>query len=182
MILQGFARVVLRMKGWKITGQLPGSKCVVAMAPHTSNTDFLVGWLGYTALGIQSHFLIKKEAFKWYTSALFKAMGGIPVDRRNSTNIVLKVTEEFEKRDRFIVTITPEGTRKLNKHWKRGYYFIALNAHVPIALGYLDYKLKEGGFGPSFYPSGDFEADFKKIEEFYRGKHAHHPERFNLTE
>lgn len=161
---------------------MPAPKAVVVMAPHTTNLDFLIGWLGFLSLGIQSHFLIKKEIFKWYSSAIFKAMGGIPVDRKHSSNVVMQITEEFHKRDRFIVTITPEGTRKLNNHWKRGFYYIAQSAHVPICLGFLDYHRKEGGFGPSFRPSGDFEADFKILEDFYRTKTAKHPERFNLSD
>lgn len=181
MILKYIARLVLKIAGWKIVGPLPAPKAVVVMAPHTANLDFLIGWLGFTSLGIKSNFLIKKEIFKWYSSAIFKGMGGIPVDRKHSSNVVLQITEEFHKRDRFIVTITPEGTRKLNHHWKRGFYYIAQSAHVPVCLGFLDYSRKEGGFGPSFRPSGDFDADSKLMEEFYRTKTAKHPERFNLT-
>lgn len=151
------------------------------MAPHTSNLDFLLGWLGYTSLGIKSHFLIKKEVFKWYSGGIIKAMGGIPVDRGHSSNIVLQVTEEFNKRDKFIMTITPEGTRKLNKNWKRGFYFIAVSANVPIMLGFLDYKKKEGGFGHSFIPSGDYDKDYPILRDFYATKTARYPEKFNLS-
>lgn len=181
MVLKYLAKLVLKISGWKITGPLPAPKAVVVMAPHTTNLDFLIGWLGFLSLGIQSHFLIKKEIFKWYSSAIIKAMGGIPVDRKHSSNVVIQITEEFHKRDRFIVTITPEGTRQLNKHWKRGFYYIAQSSHVPVCLGFLDYSKKEGGFGPSFRPGNDFDADFKLLEDFYRTKTAKHPERFNLT-
>jgi len=182
MLLKYPARLILRLAGWKVTGPLPADKSVVAMAPHTSNLDFLLGWLGYTSLGIKSHFLIKKEVFKWYSAGIIKAMGGIPVDRSHSTNVVMQVTEEFNRRDKFIVTITPEGTRKLNRHWKKGFYFIAHSAHVPIMLGFLDYKKKEGGFGYSYTPSGDWEKDYHILEEFYKTKTARYPEKFNLSE
>ncbi len=181
MILKPFAKAILAIAGWKIVGPVPGPKSVVLMAPHTSNLDFLLGWLGYTSLGVHSNFLIKKEVFKWYSSWLLKAMGGIPVDRKHSTNIVLQVTEEFEKHDQFVLTITAEGTRKLNRNWKRGFYYIALNAKVPVMLGFLDYKKKEGGFGYSFMPCGDYDTDYKQIEEFYKTKNARHPEKFNLS-
>lgn len=181
MLLNFFAKAVLKLAGWKIVGELPASKAVVMMAPHTANLDFFMGWLGYTSMGIKSHFLIKKEVFKWYSSRILKAMGGIPVDRKHSSNVVLQITEEFHKREKFIVTITPEGTRKLNKHWKRGFYYIAQSAGVPVSMGFLDYKKKEGGFGKSFYPSGNFEEDLKIMEDFYSSKTAKHPERFNLS-
>lgn len=184
MIKKILARLLLRIAGWKIVGHFSEdiSKCVVIMAPHTSNIDFFYGWLGYSSLGMHSHFLIKKEAFGRFSGPVLRAMGGIPVDRSHSTNIVHQLTLEFQKRDRFILTITPEGTRKLNRNWKKGFYFIAHNAKVPIVMGFLDYKRKEGGIGPALYPSGDFDADFEKIKAFYRDKQARFPEKFNLSE
>lgn len=182
MVLKYITKFVLQISGWKIIGPLPPPKSVVVMAPHTSNLDFVIGWLGYTSLGVKSNFLIKKEAFTWYTSRLIKAMGGIPVDRRNSSNVVMQVTDEFNKRQKFIVTITPEGTRRPNKNWKRGFYHIAVSAEVPIMLGFLDYKRKEGGFGFSFMPTGNFEADFLHLQEFYKNKTAKYPEKFAIPD
>lgn len=181
IVLKYFAKLILWMAGWKIIGPLPAKKSVVVMAPHTSNLDFLLGWLGYTSVGLKSHFLIKKEVFKWYSAWLIKGMGGIPVDRSHSSNVVMQVTEEFNRRKTFIVTITPEGTRRLNRNWKRGFYFIAHSAKVPIMLGFLDYKRKEGGFGYSFIPSGNYEKDYPILEEFYLTKTARYPENFNLS-
>ncbi len=176
------ASLVLRILGWKIVGNLPAGakKCVVVMAPHTSNIDFVFGWLGYSSLGINSHFLIKKEAFKWFSSPLLQAMGGIPVNRGRSSNLVLQLVDEFEKREKLVLTITPEGTRKPNKHWKKGFYLIAQETNVPLVMGFLDYKNKIGGFGPSFYPSDNYEADLEKIRTFYGTKTARYPENFLL--
>lgn len=176
------ASLVLRILGWKIVGNLPAGakKCVVVMAPHTSNIDFVFGWLGYSSLGINSHFLIKKEAFKWYSSPLLHAMGGIPVNRGRSSNLVLQLVDEFEKREKLVLTITPEGTRKPNKHWKKGFYLIAQETNVPLVMGFLDYKNKIGGFGPSFYTSDNYEADIEKIRAFYSTKTARYPENFLL--
>ena len=174
--------LALRILGWKIVGDLPDDckKCVVVMAPHTSNVDFVFGWLGYSSLGINSHFLIKKEAFTRFMGPLIRAMGGIPVNRGRSSTLVLQLTEEFEKRETLVLTITPEGTRKPNKHWKKGYYSIAQQAQVPLVMGFLDYKNKIGGFGPSFYPSDNYEADLEKIRAFYSTKTARYPENFLL--
>ncbi len=182
MIKKKLALLVLRILGWKITGDIPENtpKCVVMMAPHTSNIDFLYGWLGYCSLGYSSYFLIKKEAFNRFTGPILRAMGGIPVDRRHSSNIVHQLTEEFRKRNEIILTITPEGTRRLNRNWKRGFYFLAHSAGVPVVLGFLDYGRKEGGFGPAFYPSGDYDADLSIITEFYKNKRARFPEHFGL--
>ncbi|MBW6491753.1 MAG: 1-acyl-sn-glycerol-3-phosphate acyltransferase [Lentimicrobium sp.] len=183
MFKKFFAKVILRILGWKIVGELPegSKKCVVMMAPHTSNQDFIYGWLGFVSIGIHSHFLIKKEAFNFLTNRPLRAMGGIPVDRKKSSNLVLLLTEEFKKREEFILTITPEGTRKLNKNWKKGYYFIASDAGVPLVMGFLDYKTKTGGLGPRLYPTGNYEEDFTTIEAFYKGKTAKNPEKFNLS-
>ncbi|GAB1405523.1 MAG: 1-acyl-sn-glycerol-3-phosphate acyltransferase [Lentimicrobiaceae bacterium] len=179
-----FASLILRLIGWKIVGTLPagGPRCVVMMAPHTSNLDFFMGWLGYSSVGYTANFLIKKEAFNFFTTPLLRKMGGVAVDRTHSSNIVHQLTEEFKRRDKFILTITPEGTRRPNKHWKKGFYFIALSANVPIVMGFLDYKKKEGGFGPIFYPSGNYEADFEAIRAFYKTKQGRYPEKFVIPD
>ncbi len=151
------------------------------MAPHTSNWDFLIGYLGYMSIGVDSKYLVKKEAFVFPLGGMLKAVGGIPVDRKASTNIVLQVGEMFKMYDSLYITITPEGTRSLNRNWKRGFYYIAANAHVPIAFGFLDYKNKIGGIGGWLIPTGDYDTDLKKIEEFYSDKSAKYPEKFNLS-
>jgi 1-acyl-sn-glycerol-3-phosphate acyltransferase len=178
-----FARFILRLFGWKVVVILPpdSTKMVVMMAPHTSNWDFLVGYLGYMSIGLDSKYLVKKEAFIFPFAKILRAVGAIPVDRKASTNIVIQVGEMFKKYDSLYITITPEGTRSLNLNWKRGFYYIASNAHVPIAFGFLDYKNKIGGIGGWLTPTGNYDADLKKIEAFYSGKVAKYPEKFNLS-
>ena len=119
--------------------------------------------------------------FFFPTGGLLKSFGGIPVDRSKRNDAVENVAKLFEQYDSLYITIAPEGTRKLNHHWKKGYYYIAYKAEVPIALGFIDYKVKEIGIGKFFTPSGNYEEDFKMIEDFYRGKGAKHPELFNLS-
>jgi len=177
------ATLILKIMGWKVVFNIPPDekKFVVLMAPHTSNWDFLIGWIGYMSLGISSKYLMKKEAFVFPLNYILKAMGALPVDRKASTNVVIQVGEMFAKTDSLYITITPEGTRSLNRNWKRGFYYIAEHAGVPIALGFLDYKNKIGGVGGVFKPTGDYDADLKQIEAFYYDKGPRHPEKFNLS-
>lgn len=177
------AQFILWIWGWKIVKGMPTEveKCVVAMAPHTSMWDFVIGRLAWFVMGLKVKFLIKKEMFIFPLGPIIKWLGGIPVDRSKSVRLVDQVATTFNNHDSFYLVITPEGTRSFNKNWKRGYYYIALKANVPIALGYLDYSKKDGGIGKIFLPSGDYDKDFLAVEEFYHGRGAKHPEKFNLS-
>ena len=62
---KAISKAILRMAGWKL-GPVDGvdlPKCIVCVAPHTSNWDFIVGKLFYTSIGCNAGFLIKKEWF-----------------------------------------------------------------------------------------------------------------------
>ncbi len=178
------AGMILRLFGWKVVSGIPDGidKAVVVMAPHTSNWDFLIGRLAFALHRTRVYMMIKKESFFFPMGPVLRALGGIPVDRSQSQNTVKSVTQHFESYRKFYLVITPEGTRKRVERWKKGFYFIALTAKVPIILGYLDYGKKEGGLGPVIYPTGDYEKDFAQIQAFYRGMTARHPEKFNLSE
>jgi len=179
-MLSFIARVILRLMGWKVNGVIPPGtkKCVIAAAPHTSYWDFVIGRLAYWQMGIKAHFLIKKEIFKFPFKRLILNMGGIPVDRGKSTNMVDQVVKIFDKSDSFYLVITPEGTRKPVRHWKKGFYYIALQAQVPIALGYIDYAKKEGGVGKVILPDGNIEEQMKEIIAFYKDMTPKYPDRF----
>lgn len=179
-----FAKIIWNACGWTFIGDLDRSikKFVMIMAPHTSNWDFVWGRLGLWMKGIKIKFLIKKEFFVFPIKGLLKSMGGIPVDRGNKSNDMVKqICEQFAGNDEFGVMITPEGTRGYNKNWKKGFYKIAMEANVPIVITYLDYKKKEGGILEAFYPTGNYEKDLAKIESFYLDKTAKHPEKFSLS-
>jgi len=174
---------LLWLAGWHIKGSIPPGikKCVILAAPHTSNWDFVVGRLAYFQLGVPVKFLIKKELFVFPFRGLLIKLGGIPVDRGKRSNLVEEVASLFDHYEQLNVIITPEGTRKRVNNWKRGFYFIAQKANVPLVLGFVDYKTKTTGFGQIIYPSGDFDSDFKIIEDFYKTKTARYPEMFNLS-
>ncbi len=177
------ARFILRICGWKIVGNPPvDDKCVMIMAPHTSSSDFVWGRLFFYAFGIPAKFLIKQEFFAFPIGGLMRALGGIPINREQSRNAVKYAIELFDRYDKIALTITPEGTRNYTDTWKKGFYFIAQHANVPIYIGFLDYKEKKGGIKAKFEITGDYEEDLKKLQSYFRGLHAKYPERFNLSE
>lgn len=177
-------KLALSVMGWKVVGSIPEgvSKCVIPVAPHTCVEDFILGRLAYCSIDKPVKFLIKKDFFdNPILKPLLIKLGGIPVDRSRNNNTVTHVAALFKQYDTLNIVITPEGTRKLVHNWKRGFYYIAEKADVPIVLGFIDFKTKELGFGPMFYPSGNYDEDWKMMEEFYRGKTAKYPEKYNLS-
>lgn len=178
---KAFSQWVLGVFGWTciaLDEDVP--KGVICVAPHTSNWDFVIGKFYYMSLGRMACFLIKKEWFVFPFNLLFRAMGGIPVDRGKNKSVTDQMAALFNARETFQLAITPEGTRKKAAEWKRGFYYIAIKANVPILLAFIDYKLKEVGIGRVFYPTGDADADIAKIQEFYRDVHGRHPANFTL--
>lgn len=177
---QQICKFLLHVAGWKL-GAAEGvelKKCVICVAPHTSNWDFVIGKLMYTSLGLTAGFLMKKAWFFFPLGLMFKSMGGIPIDRGRHTSMTDQVAEMFHSRDRFQVAITPEGTRKKVDEWKRGFYYIALKAQVPILLAYFDYAKKEVGILKVFQPTGDAERDIAEIRSYYKDIKGCHPENF----
>ncbi len=181
-ILYYWARLTLWLWGWEVKGALPPDvkKCIIIVAPHTAMGDFIIGRFAFWKLRIKVNFLIKKEAFTPALGWLIKGSGGIPVDRSRAANVTAQVVRMMQESEQIAIVITPEGTREKVKQWKKGFYFIAQSANVPIAMAYMNYKLKKGGIGPVLYPSGDYDADMLIIKEFYRSMEARHPERWDI--
>ena len=169
---------ILRTFGWKIT-QLPPEdvkKYILVVMPHTSNWDFPVGLLVRCSLGKDFKYIAKSSLFKPPFGALFRALGGYPVDRSKSTRFVDAVAEIFNSKEEFVITITPEGTRKKVDHLKTGFYYLALQAKVPLVLTRMDWGRHEVAFSDPFYVSGDLEADLQKILPFFQRATGKHPE------
>lgn len=177
---KALSKFILRMFGWKCTSTegVDTPKCVICVAPHTSNWDFIVGKLFYTSIGLTAGFLIKKEWFFFPFNLIFKSMGGVPVDRGKRTSVTEQVAQMFAENERFQIAITPEGTRKRVNDWKKGFYFIAQKAQVPILIAYFDYAKKEVGSKGLFYPTGDAEKDILAIRKMYNGVAGCHPENY----
>lgn len=173
--------VLYKHLGWKkdITVDHP-KKFIICLAPHTSNWDFIIGLLFSRAEGIKSNFLMKKEWFFWPLGPIFRKLGGVPVWRSKHTSMTDNLAETARKRDTFGLCITPEGTRSLNPEWKKGFYFIALKAGIPILLYGVDYEKKLIQCTKVIIPSGDVEKDMKEIKLYFKDFKGKKPEKFTI--
>ncbi len=159
---------ILDTIGWTIKGELPDvDKYILIVAPHTSNWDLPLGILARCAKQMDIRFLAKKEIFVFPFSTFLRWLGGEPVDRSKTLNMVSQIATLFDQHEKFILGIAPEGTRSPVKRWKFGFYHIALQAKVPILLVGFDYKKKEVDLHELFYPTGDLKADYAHIREYY---------------
>ena len=168
----------LHLSGWNTSVAFPYhhlQKFVVIVGSHTSNWDFIIG-LGYRRiLGLQYvKFLAKKELFRPPFGWLFRWLGGIPVDRRQQTNLVGDAAMLFQTHEKFAIALSPEGTRSKVEKLRTGFYFIARQSQVPIVMVGLDYDKKTLVFGEAFMPT-DLERDFNRIYQFYSSVQAKHP-------
>ncbi len=160
--------LIYKALGWQVLGQAPTvPKALWAVVPHTSNWDFPVGLWLREELGINIGFLAKSSLFTWYTGWLFRALGGTPVYRDKSRNMVDAVVATFNQHERLHVAISPEGTRKNVDQLKTGFYYMALGAKIPLIL--VGWSLKQGRIYISepFYVSGDLDSDLEKMAAFY---------------
>ena len=174
------SKFIFSILGWRIISKYPyPKKCVIIAAPHTSNWDFFYGRCYAYIVGIKPYYLIKSELFVPVIGWLLKVNGGIPVYRSSTNNFVDQAAKKFQKRDNFILGMSPEGTRKRVERWKSGFYYIALKAQVPIIFVKIDYKTKEVGVFNQLQPSGDYKKDLLFIKEQFSSVSAKIPENYN---
>jgi 1-acyl-sn-glycerol-3-phosphate acyltransferase len=173
------ANRLLMLFGWRAEGSLVDHpKCVVVVAPHTSNWDFSVMLLIAVALRLKVTWMGKHTLFRPPFGWIMRRLGGLPINRSARHNMVQQAVESFRTHDRLNLAILPEGTRKRTPYWKSGFYHIALGAQVPIAFGFADYRRKVGGIAGVMVPSGDAEADMALIRDFYSGIVGKRPDQF----
>ena len=167
---------VLKLIGWEKSGTLPDiPKYVMIAAPHTSNFDLPMTLFIAFALRLKVYWMGKEAIFNKPFGTIMKWLGGIPVQRAKSKNLVAETVEEFKRKDRLVVLVPPEGTRKKVNYWKTGFYYIAHGAGIPIVCGFLDYRRKTGGIGPVIYPTGNIEKDMEEIQNFYKDITGRYP-------
>ena len=177
-MLQFLASALLKLFGWDAVQGLPKfKKYVLIGAPHTSNWDFVLAMLVALAIGLRFKWLGKHTLFKNPFGYVLKFFGGIPIDRTIHSSVIERVAEMFNNSERLVIAITPEGTRSKTEFWKSGFYYIALNAKVPVAFAFLDYENKKIGVGDHFIPCGDIDADMQIIRNFYSGIKGKRPEK-----
>jgi 1-acyl-sn-glycerol-3-phosphate acyltransferase len=163
-----FGKAILFFTGWRPGPLIPDvPKFVAIVAPHSSNWDFILGIALVFSLRLDINFFGKAELFEGLLGRLMRALGGIPVDRARPGDMVEQTIALFNAKEKLIVALAPEGTRKPVTKWKSGFYRIAVGAGVPIVTAYFDVRTKVVGIGPAFYPTGNQEADIAALRAFY---------------
>jgi len=171
---RAFGRAVLRLGGWRISGNWPDvAKVVVIVAPHSSAWDAIWGIAAKVAMGLDLMFIGKKEAFWGPVGWLLRLFGGVPVDRSAPGGVVDQVAGQIRAADRLWFVLAPEGTRRRVDKWKTGFWKIAHAAQVPVFCLGLDYPSRTIRLGELVTLSDDMEADTRRIRALFadcRGK------------
>ncbi len=176
-LLPRCATRLLQLFGWKVVYVAPRvPKAVIVLYPHTSNWDFVIGILARSAIALPVRFAGKDSLFRWPFGALFRWLGGIPVNRRESTGFVGQLAAEFARHQRFYLAIAPEGTRRATASLKSGFYRLALAAQVPLGLAFVDYPRRAVGIVDYLVLSGDPATDLARIAAAYAGCRGKYPD------
>ena len=171
------AKFFLILSGWRFDGALPNlRKFVIIVAPHTSNWDFPIGVMAMFALGIRGTFLGKDSLFKPPFGFIFRWLGGVPVDRFSTNNVVDQTIAYFHKRERMILALSPEGTRKRIEKWRTGFYWVAVGAGVPIVPVAFDFPRKRFVINPPQTMTGDAHKDIAHLRSYFVPSQACRPE------
>jgi 1-acyl-sn-glycerol-3-phosphate acyltransferase len=178
-LLRALGRGALALLGWRVVGRFPNlPKCVIVIAPHTSNWDFVIGIATMFALGLRVRYLGKHTLFRFPLAAFMRATGGIPVDRAAAEGVVRSAVETLQREQRIVLAIAPEGTRRRVEQWKSGYYRIATGAGVPILPVAFDYSQRAVLLMDLFLPTGDHARDEAALRALFKAEMARHPEAY----
>jgi hypothetical protein len=163
---------IFKATGWQyhVDPAILENKQVIIGFEHTSNLDTILSLALFEILELKIHTLIKKELFKGPLKPILEKLGGIPVDRKASKDIVTQMVELFNQNDRFNLVIAPEATRakdgEARKPIRTGFWHIAKAANVPIILMYANARTKQGGILGKIHPT-DLQQDLEKIKALY---------------
>lgn len=175
-VLQRLGRWGMGVLHWNIEGEFPDvPKLVLIVAPHTSNWDFVVALFADLALDMDAAWLGKHTIFRGAFGTWLRGLGGIPVDRSAPHNVVARVVAEFGRRERMILALAPEGTRRSTGRWKSGYWQIASQAGVPILPVGLDFGRRAIVLGSLLAPSDSRDTDEAELRAFYAAMRPRHP-------
>jgi 1-acyl-sn-glycerol-3-phosphate acyltransferase len=157
---------MLRVGGWRIDGEFPDrSKLIIAVAPHSSNIDFVLTVAVIWGLGLRAEYLAKESLFRFPFGLLMRAFGGIPVERDSPHGLVGQMVEHFNARSSLVLGITPEGTRRTVSGWKRGFALIAQGANVPVLPAILNYRTKVIRFGDLITEVGNVDDTLRVMQQ-----------------
>lgn len=177
--MKDLSRYILDLLSWEINGEFPDiKKSVVIFAPHTSYWDGLYGKLYLMNTGINYKFLSKKEFFKFPMKYFFKAFGSIPVFKNKE--YIIQIAELFDNNKELHIVLSPEGQLAKTTPWKKGFYYMAEKANVPIIVGYIDYKKKELGIKEVITENNNIKTTMIEINKMYMDVNAKYPDNFNL--
>lgn len=167
--LRWFSRKFLEFKGWQLDfSAIDGvDKGVLIGAPHTSNWDLPYALMLSFSQDMPIYWMGKVQIFKFPFRRLMMWLGGIPIDRSKSLNVVTQAASQFNDAEQLYLVIAPEGTRSQVEEWKTGFYHIAHQAGVPILTAYIDWKNRRAGIYRSFITCGDAEKDIAEIKSLY---------------
>jgi len=167
----------LKLLGWKVVGQLPKhSKFVVAVAPHTSNWDFVVAISAMLAMNLRIRFMAKKDLFIWPFTIMLKSWGGIAIDRNAKHGIVEQMVAKFQQSEQLVLALAPEGTRNKTTQWRSGFLHIAYQAGVPVVPVSLDFAKKQLQFHPEVAISSNVESELVKFKAIFSDICAKNPQ------
>ena len=173
------SRVLLRLFGWRVLGVFPDvAQCVLIVAPHTSNWDFVFGLGAKWALGLRVRFIGKHSLFRFPLGVFMRRVGGIPVDRHSAEGFAERVAKEFESGAPLWLVVAPEGTRRRVTRWKTGFHRIAVAADVPILPIALDYQARAVRALPLYTPSGDYARDLRALAAHFAPAMACQPAKY----
>ncbi len=183
-MLAALARLILRVAGWTIVGELPKvDKAVLIGAPHTSNWDGIWGMVWRVSTGTRINFFAKRSLFWFPLNYILRILGGVPIDRDRAGGAVQQAIDLINTHSPIIFGLSPEGTRGNVHYWKSGFYRIAEAAGVPVILGFFDYQRKRIGVGKVLHLTGDRDADLNAIREVYEEHgRARYPEKVGPIE
>ncbi len=172
--------ILVNILGWKIMGDFPKiKKSVLIFAPHTSYYDGLFGKLYMMRMGVRYKFLSKKEFFWFPLKYFFQIYGAIPVDKSNK--YINQIVDLFNNSSELHILISPEGQLARTDHWKKGFYYMATRAKVPIVVGYIDYAKKEIGIKGVIENIGNFDETRLILNDIYKDVTGKYPEKFALN-
>ncbi|HAU67569.1 MAG TPA: hypothetical protein DCW52_04155 [Gammaproteobacteria bacterium] len=159
---QRFYRYILYdLMGWTIDGEIPHDerRVLVVFLPHTSNWDFVIGWLLICAEKITIT-IFGKDQFNFFPfNYAYRYFNVVPISRKKSQNFVKQAAAQYDDDAALWTGMAPEGTRSYQAALRSGYYHLAKEAGVQILTVGPDFRNKRILIEPLRNVEETFEQD-----------------------